>query len=135
MRTAYDDQLLSKIKCRPALNEKEAGYVKTHLFDRHNVDIVNNPPEKFFRGLENFAAANTRWIFRNPMGQILSEVLYLYMVQHNVIITSKGIDTLCAGIVGRCQAFKNKNRLFTGKEGFLACYKSKAQGHMKMDQW
>ena len=114
---------MHRIKSRPQLDENDLKILEERVIVGYTIDVKLDPPEKLFKGIENFVAASSRWLGRTVLGRVIYEVLYLYMVQHNVIITKKGIKALHTGITTRCRGLKNPKKLLTRQEGFLVVYK------------
>ena len=92
--------------------------------NEYHVNRENDLPETLFsKNIVNFTAHHKRHLGRNPLAQMVYELLYQYMVMHQVIITSKGIKELQDRVKTRSPSFENNSWFLTGKEGFLINYK------------
>ena len=121
--TDGDKSLLTKIKARKPLIQKEEEMLQKHMYDARRVDIDSDVPDDIFQHIGNFSASVTRFAGRQPMARMVYEFLYRYMAAHDVIITRDGISEVQKVVKDRCKSLKNKDKFLTKSEGFLVNYK------------
>ena len=101
-----DDGMMRRLVRRPEVSSTIAAIIEAKVYNKYALDITTATPAQLCSALTNFAAAHTRCYSRAYIGQTIYEILYNYMVYHDVIITREGINELRTSVLGRCSRFK-----------------------------
>ena len=113
---------MGQITSRPDVVAYVENIVSNNIYDKYAVDYMTASPQTLFTGLSNFCAAHVHCYAQNFVGAAVYEVLYQYMVYHNVIITQAGVNALHGMILRRCSRLGRRTQLLCAADGFLVRY-------------